>query len=325
MRRREFITLLGGTVATWPLAAHAQQPAMPVIGFLNSASPDAFAALVRAFTQGLAETGYVENRNVIIEYRWAENQYDRLPALAEDLVRRNVAVIVANPPAALPAKAATSTIPIVFLSALNPVEIGLVASLNRPGGNVTGVSTLNVELLPKRVDLLRELIPTATVVGALINPATSAAVTQANDLQEVSRKLGLQIPVLHASTESDLDSVFATLPQMRAAGLVIAGDPFFTSQSGRLAALALRHAMPAIYQYRPFAAAGGLMSYGANLTEQNRLAGIYAGRILKGEKPADLPVQQSTEVELIINLKTAKALGITVPIPLLGRADEVIE
>ncbi len=305
MRRREFITLLGGTVATGPLAAHAQQPTMPVIGFLNSASPDAFAALVRAFTQGLAETGYIEGRNVVIEYRWAENQYDRLPALAEDLVRRNVAVIVANPPAALPAKAATSTIPIVFLSALNPVEIGLVASLNRPGGNVTGVSTLNVELLPKRVDLLRELIPTATVVGALINPATSAAVTQANDLQEVSRKLGLQIPVLHASTESDLDSVFATLPQMRAAGLVIA-----------------RHAMPAIYQYRPFAAAGGLMSYGANLTEQNRLAGIYAGRILKGEKPADLPVQQSTEVELIINLKTAKALGVTVPIPLLGRADE---
>jgi ABC-type uncharacterized transport system substrate-binding protein len=325
VRRRDFIKITAGSVAIWPLAARAQQAALPVIGYLNSASPDAFAALFRGFTKGLAETGYVEGRNVAIEYRWAENQYDRLPALAEDLVRRRVAVIVANPPAALPAKAATSTIPIVFLSALNPVEIGLVASLNRPGGNVTGVSTLNVELLSKRVDLLRELIPTATVVGALINPTSSAAVPQAKDLQEVSRKLGLQIPILHARTESDLDSAFATLAQMRAAGLVIAGDPFFTTKSDRLAALALRYAVPAIYQYHPFAAAGGLMSYGANLTEQNRLAGIYTGRILKGEKPADLPVQQSTEVELIINLKTAKALGLTIPIPLLGRADEVIE
>jgi putative ABC transport system substrate-binding protein len=325
VKRREFITLLGGAVTAWPLAARSQQPAMPVVGFLNSASPDAFAALVRAFTHGLAETGYVEGRNVAIDYRWAENQYDRLPALAADLVRRQVAVIVVNPPAALPAKAATSTIPIVFLSALNPVEIGLVASLNRPGGNVTGVSTLNVELLPKRVDLLRELIPTSTVVGALVNPASSAAMTQAKDLQEVGQKLRLQITVLHASTESDLDSAFATLPQMQAAGLVIAGDPFFTSQSDRLAALALRHAVPAIYQYRPFAAAGGLMSYGANLMEQNRLAGIYTGRILKGEKPADLPVQQSTEVELIINLKTAKALGLTIPLSILARADEVIE
>ena len=325
MRRRDFIKITAGSVAIWPLAARAQQAALPVIGYLNSASPDAFAALFRGFTKGLAETGYVEGRNVAIEYRWAENQYDRLPTLAEDLVRRRVAVIVANPPAALPAKAATSTIPIVFLSALNPVEIGLVASLNRPGGNVTGVSTLNVELLSKRVDLLRELIPTATVVGALINPTSSAAGPQAKDLQEVSRKLGLQIPILHARTESDLDSAFATLAQMRAAGLVIAGDPFFTTKSDRLAALALRYAVPAIYQYHPFAAAGGLMSYGANLTEQNRLAGIYTGRILKGEKPADLPVQQSTEVELIINLKTAKALGLTIPIPLLGRADEVIE
>jgi ABC-type uncharacterized transport system substrate-binding protein len=325
MRRRDFISVVAGSAITWPFAARAQQPAMPVIGYLNSASPDAFAALVRAFTQGLAETGYVEGRNVVIDYRWAENQYDRLPALAADLVRRQVAVIVVNPPAALAAKAATSTIPIVFLSALDPVEIGLVASLNRPGGNVTGVSTLNVELLAKRVELLRELIPTATVISALINPATPAAVTQSKDLQEVSQKLGLQIPVLHASTEGDLDSVFATLPQMRAAGLVIAGDPFFTSQSGRLAAFALRHAVPAIYQYRPFAAAGGLMSYGANLTEQNRLAGVYTGRILKGEKPADLPIQQSTEVELIINLNTAKALGLTVPLSLLGRADEVIE
>jgi ABC-type uncharacterized transport system substrate-binding protein len=324
MRRRDFITLIGTVAVAWPLAARSQ-PRMPVIGYLNSASADAFAALFRGFTQGLAETGYVEGRNVAIEYRWAENQYDRLPALAEDLVHRRVAVIVANPPAALPAKAATSTIPIVFLSALNPVEIGLVASLNRPGGNVTGVSTLNVELLPKRVDLLRELVPTATVVGALINPTSSAAVPQTKELQEVSRKLGLQISILHAGTDSNLDTAFATLPQMRAAGLVIAGDPFFTTESDRLATLALRYAVPAIYQYRPFAAAGGLMSYGANLTEQNRLAGIYTGRILKGEKPADLPVQQSTEVELIINLKTAKALGLTMPLSLLGRANEVIE
>ncbi len=325
MRRRDFITLIGGAAAAWPLTARAQQPAMPVIGFLNSASPDAFADLVRAFTQGLAETGYVEGRDVLIEYRWAENHYERLPALAADLVRRQVAVIMANPPAALPAKAATSTIPIVFTSALDPVEFGLVTSLNRPGGNVTGVSTLNVELLPKRVDLLRELMPTATLIGALVNPTTPAAATQSKDLQKVGKKLGLQIEVMHASNEGDLDSVFTALSQMRVAGLVIAGDPFFTSRSDRLAELALSHALPAIFQYRQFAAAGGLMSYGGSFIDGNRLAGIYTGRILKGEKPADMPVQQSTKVELIINLKTAKAFGLAVPLPLLGRADEVIE
>jgi putative tryptophan/tyrosine transport system substrate-binding protein len=325
MQRRDFITLISGAVVAWPLVVRAQQPAMPVIGFLNSASPDVFADLVRAFTQGLAETGYVEGRNVAIDYRWAENHYDRLPELAADLVRRQVAVIVANPPAVLPAKAATSTIPIVFVSALNPVEVGLVASLSRPGGNVTGVSTLNVELLRKRVELLRELLPTATVIAALVNPTSPAAATQLKDVQEVGRNLGLQIQVMHASTESDLDSAFATLPQLRAVGLVIAGDPFFTSRSDRLAALALHHGMPAIFQYRQFAAAGGLMSYGGSFTEANRLAGIYTGRILKGEKPADLPVQQSTKVELIINLKTAKALGLNVPNTLIGRADEVIE
>jgi ABC-type uncharacterized transport system substrate-binding protein len=325
MQRRDFITLISGAVVAWPLVVRAQQPAMPVIGFLNSASPDVFADLVRAFTQGLAETGYVEGRNVAIDYRWAENHYDRLPELAADLVRRQVAVIVANPPAVLPAKAATSTIPIVFVSALNPVEVGLVASLSRPGGNVTGVSTLNVELLRKRVELLRELLPTATVIAALVNPTSPAAATQLKDVQEVGGNLGLQIQVMHASTESDLDSAFATLPQLRAVGLVIAGDPFFTSRSDRLAALALHHGMPAIFQYRQFAAAGGLMSYGGSFTEANRLAGIYTGRILKGEKPADLPVQQSTKVELIINLKTAKALGLNVPNTLIGRADEVIE
>ena len=325
MQRRDFITLVSGAVVAWPLVVRAQQAAMPVIGFLNSASPDVFADLVHAFTQGLAETGYVEGRNVAIDYRWAENHYDRLPELAADLVRRQVAVIVANPPAVLPAKAATSTIPIVFVSALNPVEVGLVASLSRPGGNVTGVSTLNVELLRKRVELLRELIPTATVIGALINPTTPAAATQLKDLQEAGRNLGLQIQVMQASSESDLDLAFTRLSQLRAVGLVIAGDPFFTSRSDRLAALALRHGMPAIFQFRQFAAAGGLMSYGGSFTEGNRLAGIYTGRILKGEKPADLPVQQSTKVELIINLKTAKTLGLKVPNTLIGRADEVIE
>jgi ABC-type uncharacterized transport system substrate-binding protein len=325
MQRRDFITLISGAVVAWPLVVRAQQPAMPVVGFLNSASPDVFADLVHAFSQGLAETGYVEGRNVAIDYRWAENHYDRLPELAADLVRRQVAVIVANPPAVLPAKAATSTIPIVFVSALNPVEVGLVASLSRPGGNVTGVSTLNVELLRKRVELLRELIPTATVIGALINPTTPAAATQLKDLREVGRNLGLQIQVMQANSESDLDLAFTRLSQLRAVGLVIAGDPFFTSRSDRLAALALRHGLPAIFQYRQFAAAGGLMSYGGSFTEGNRLAGIYAGRILKGEKPADLPVQQSTKVELIINLTTAKTLGLKVPNTLIGRADEVIE
>ncbi len=325
MRRRDFIKVISVAAATWPLMAGAQQPALPVVGFLNSASAGPFAGLVRAFKQGLTEIGYIEGHNVAIDYRWAENQYDRLPALAADLVRRRVAVIVANPPAALAAKAATSTIPIVFVSALNPVEVGLVASLNQPGGNVTGISTLNVELLSKRVELLRELMPTASIIGALVNPTTPAAATQLKDLQEVSGKLGLHIPVVQASIESDLDAAFAKLPELRAVGLVIAGDPFFTSRSDKLAALSLQHRMPAIFQYRQFPAAGGLMSYGGSFVEGNRLAGIYTGRILKGEKPAELPVEQSTTVELIINLKTAKTLGLTVPPSLLARADELIE
>jgi putative ABC transport system substrate-binding protein len=326
MRRREFITLLGGAAATWPLAVRAQQPAMPVIGFLNSGSPGRAASLMTAFRRGLKEAGYVEGQNVAVEYRWANGQYDQLAALADDLVRRQVSVIVANTPANLVAKASTSTIPIVFTTGGDPVQFGLVASLNRPGGNITGVTNLNVELGPKRLELLHELVPSASVMALLVNPADPyVAEPVLRETESAARKLGLQLHVLRASTEADFDGAFASLSPLRAGGLVISAGAFLANHSEPLAALALQHLVPAIFQDRRFAAVGGLASYGGDTTESYRLAGAYAGRILKGEKPADLPVQQATRVELIINLKTAKALGVTVPLTLLGRADEVIE
>jgi putative tryptophan/tyrosine transport system substrate-binding protein len=324
MRRREFITLVG-SAATWPLAARAQQPAVPVIGFLNGASAESWAPFVSTFRQGLGEAGFAEGKNVAIEYRWADEQYDRLPALAADLVRRQPSVIVANHVSVAAAKAATATIPIVFTTAVDPVQLGLVASLARPSNNLTGVTTLNMELVPKRLELLHELSPTATPLALLVNPTNSDAETVASDTRAAARALGLDLHVVEASTDGDLETTFASLAERRAGGLVIAPDPFFVSRIKPLAALALRRALPAAFEFRQFAAAGGLMSYGGSLADSYRLAGIYAGRILKGEKPADLPVQQSTKVELFLNLKTAKALGITIPLPLSGRADEIFE
>jgi putative ABC transport system substrate-binding protein len=324
MRRRAFITLLGGAAA-WPLVARAQQPGMPVVGFLNSASPDNFKPMLAAFRQGLKETGFVEGQNVAIEYRWAGGQYDRVPALAAELVRSQVAVIVANTPGNLAAKAATTTLPIVFTTAGDPVQLGLVASLNRPGGNVTGVTTLHAEVAPKRLELAHEMVPKANVIAALVNPINPNTEAQSRELQAAARTLGLKLQVLQASTERDIDAIFSSLAQKKAGALVITGDPFLVSRSKQLAILALRHTMPAIFQERQFVLDGGLMSYGASIPETYRLAGTYAGRILRGEKPADLPVQQSTKVELIVNFKIAKALGLTVPPALLLRANEVIE
>jgi ABC-type uncharacterized transport system substrate-binding protein len=324
VRRRDFIKGIAGSTVVWPLAARAQQPATPVVGFINFASAKSYARQLAAFLKGLEETGYVDGRNVAIEYRWAEGRTDRLPAMAADLVRRQVAVIAATTtPAALAAKAATTTIPIVFETGNDPIRLGLVTSLARPAGNVTGVTQLNVVVAPKRLESLHELVPAARVMGLLVNPANTT--TEMKELDAAGRSLGLELHVLNASTEHDFDGVFAKLIQLRAGGLVIAPDPLFISQSNQLAALTVRHAVPAVFETREFAAAGGLMSYGASHTDSYRLTGVYTGRVLKGEKPPDMPVQQSTKVELFLNLKTAKTLGLNVPNTLIGRADEIFE
>ena len=325
--RREFVTALGSAAITWPLAARAQQPAMPVVGFLSVRSPDTSAEMRSAFHSGLKETGYVVDHNVAIEHRWAEGHFDRLPALASDLVRRQVAVIAALGSAApgRAAKAATSLIPIVFQTGSDPVQDGLVTSLNRPSGNITGVSRMDVSLAPKRVELLHELLPKATAIGLLLNQTNPIAEFQMQEIQEAARSLGLQLDVLKAGTERELDTAFASLVQQRTSALVIANDPFFANRREQLVALAARHAVPTMYPDREPVAAGGLMSYAANLLDSDRQAGVYVGRILKGEKPANLPVMQPTKFELVINLKTAKALGLTVPQTLIVAADEVIE
>jgi putative tryptophan/tyrosine transport system substrate-binding protein len=327
MKRREFVTLLGGAAATWPLAARAQQRAMPVIGFLSARSPDESAHLVPAFRRGLAEQGFAEGQSVTVEYRWALGEYDRLPALAAELARRPVAVLVTvgAEPAALAAKAATATIPIVSTFGGDPVEGGFAASLNRPGGNITGSSNLSAALEPKRFGLLRDLVPQAATIGVLLNPKFPGAAGQLRDIQEAARTIGVQLHVLRASTEREVDTAFEAVTQHRIPALAVAADPFFITRRDKLAASAARHAVPAMYPFREFAVAGGLMSYGIDLLEVHRLIGIYTGRILKGAKPADLPIMQPTKFQLVINLKTAKALGLEVPDRVLVAADEVIE
>jgi putative tryptophan/tyrosine transport system substrate-binding protein len=326
-RRRDLIALLGSAIIGWPFGA-AQQGAMPVIGYLSPGSPESDAFRLTGFRQGLNETGYVEGQNVTIEYRWAQGQYDRLPALAADLVRRQVTVIAtAGIPPTFAAKAATSTIPIAFLVGVDPVQSSLIDSLNRPGGNMTGVAILSAELAGKRLDLLRELVPTAAVIVLLFNPASPEATeTETSDLQGAAHSLGLQLRRVPASTASEIDTAFGTIVELRAGALIVSTDPFFTNQRAQIVALAARHAVPATYAWREYAAAGGLMSYGADIPDSYRLSGIYTGKILKGTKPADLPIQRVAEkIKLVINLKTAKALGLTIPQSLLARADEVIE
>jgi putative tryptophan/tyrosine transport system substrate-binding protein len=327
MKRREFITLLGGAAGAWPLAARAQQPAMPVIGFLSSRSPGESAGVVAAFQQGLRETGFVEGQNVVIAFRWAEGHYDRLSALAADLIDLRAAVLFAagGPPSAVAAKAATSTIPIVFSAVNDPVQLGLVASLNRPGGNITGMSLFASELWEKVFELLKELVPAATVIAYLVNPSNPSAEVYSKAGVAAARALGIQVHVLNASTEHDLEESFASLAKLGAGGLVVPNEPFFDSQRDRIVALSARYGVAAVYSIREYVVAGGLMSYGASLTDSYRRAGIYTGRILKGEKPADLPVMQPTKFNLVLNLKTAKMLGLEIPPTLLARADEVME
>jgi len=326
MRRRQFLGVLGGAAAAWPLAVRAQQPAMPVIGFLSPGSLEADTSRMNAVRQGLAEIGYVEGQNAAIEYRGAQYQHDRLSALAADLVNRRVAaIIVVSASGALAAKAATNTIPIVFTIGADPVQLSLVTSLNRPSGNITGIYVLNVAVTGKRLELLRESVPTARVIGYLANPKSAATAPETKELHEAARALGVELRVLNAANESEIDTAFATLAKERSVPLVVSSDNLFTDRPVRLAVLAARHAIPAICPYREFAAAGGLMSYGTDLADAYRVVGAYAGRILKGAKPTDLPVHQAVKVQLVINLKTAKALGLGVPATVLARADEVIE
>jgi putative tryptophan/tyrosine transport system substrate-binding protein len=325
MRRRKFISLVGSAVV-WPIAAHAQQPRIPVIGFLHGASSEGYEPMVTSFRQGLKEAGYADGHNVAIEFSWAEGKYDRLPAMAADLARRQVAVIVAGgTPAAFAAKAATSIIPTVILVGGDPVQLGLVGSLNRPGGNVTGLAVLTVQLEAKKLELLHELLPTATAIALLVNPTNVLTKSETKDVQDAARSLGLHLHVLNASTESQIDAAFGALAELGATALIVSVDTFLNNSRGQIVALAARYAVPAVYGVRDFVKAGGLMSYGTDLVDVYRQQGILAGKILKGARPADLPIQQVTKVALVINLKIAKTLGLTFPTTLLGRADEVIE
>jgi putative ABC transport system substrate-binding protein len=325
MRRRDFITLLGGAAAAMPLAARAQQARMPVIGYLSARTAKSEAALLTAFRQGLGASGFVEGQNVAVEYRFADGRYDQLPAMAADLVRRQVAVIFSAGGTQTAAKAATSTIPIVFSTAGDPVEAGIVASFNRPGGNLTGVSNISADVTPKRLQLMHDLIPAARIIGLLINPSIRIPLPSLNTMQGAAANLGIELPILEASSEPDFEKVFSRLGELRAGALFISADAYFTSRMDQIAGLALRHGMPASYQFREFPAAGGLMSYGGDIAAGYRVAGSYVGRVLKGEKPADLPIQQTTRVELVLNLNTAKALGLEVPTQMLALADDVIE